>query len=197
MLAGRRALPDPSVRLGYYRDNNTQLGMGGMVMSGFSPNSFQITVTVPLPIFDRGQHDAAKARYHALEQHHVAEGLVAGARSDFAGLVSRKAFLEGAMGILDTVAVPKSTAILDSTTKALDIGQVSMTDLLLARRTHLSLVQNQMDMHFEFFGVRNDLRHTLGLDTAGMSAPAPSAAPAPPPEPADHTAARRRDVGSR
>jgi cobalt-zinc-cadmium efflux system outer membrane protein len=164
VLAGRRAIPDPSLRLGYYHDF-TQLPPS-------TPNSLQLTLTIPLPIFDHGQHDAAKARAHALEQRHVASGIVAGARSDFAGLISRRGFLESALKTLDSVAVPKSNAILEATVKSLDQGQVSMTDLLLARRTHLSLVLTQMDMHFEFFGVRNDLRHTLSLDTAGMDAPA-------------------------
>jgi hypothetical protein len=29
---------------------------------------------------------------------------------------------------------------------------------------HLSLVPSQMDLHFEYFSVRSDLRHVLGLD---------------------------------
>jgi cobalt-zinc-cadmium efflux system outer membrane protein len=210
VLAGRRAIPDPTVRLGYLRDNTQLNPMTGMVIQGTSANSFQLTLTVPLPIFDHGQHDAAKARFHALEQRHVADGLITGARSDFAGLLHRKAFLQSAMGTLDTVAVPKSAAILDATTKALDLGKVYMTDLILARRTHLALVQTQMDMHFELFGVRNDLRHTLGLDTAGMSAPAASASsssgppsdglpptPAPPGNQPERAATPGRNVGTR
>jgi cobalt-zinc-cadmium efflux system outer membrane protein len=172
VLAGRRAIPDPSLRFGYNRDNTQQ------PVPMFTPNSFQLTVTVPLPLFDHGQHDSAKARAHALEQRHVADGIVTGAHRDFAGLVSRKAFLESALRTLDTVAVPKSSNIFDATSKAFDQGAVSTTDLLLARRTHLTLVLGQMDLHFEYFGVRNDLRHTLGLDTAALRAPV--AAPAQP-----------------
>ena len=190
VLASRRAIPDPSVRIGYLRD---QTQVAPLTPSGSTANSIQLTLTIPLPIFDHGQHDSAKARFHALEQRHVAEGILAGARADFAGLVSRKVFLESALSTLDTVAVPKSNTILEATVKALDQGGVNMTDLLLARRTHLSLVLTQMDMHFEYFGVRNDLRHALGLDTAGMSAGGPA------PEPADRSAARAlpRVIGSR
>ncbi|MFT3767330.1 MAG: TolC family protein [Minicystis sp.] len=166
VLAERRAIPDPSVRVGFTHDNY-QAG-------GAQPNAFQVTLTVPLPIFDHGQHDAAKARAHALEQKHLANGLASGALRDFAGLLSRKAFVESAIKTLDTVAVPKSTGILEATTRAFEQGQVSMTDLLLARRTHLSLVLGQMDFHFEHFSVRSDLRHTLALDAAGQ---APDAAP--------------------
>ncbi|APR81873.1 Heavy metal RND efflux outer membrane protein, CzcC family protein [Minicystis rosea] len=176
VLAERRAIPDPSLRVGFTHDN--------YLAGGSQPNTFQITLTVPLPIFDHGQHDAAKARARALEQRYVANGLAAVAQRDFAGLLSRKAFVESARRTLDTVAVPKSTGILDATTKAFEQGQVSMTDLLLARRTHLSLVLTQMDLHFEHFSVRSDLRHTLALDAVAPSGDAgsrDSAGPSRPP----------------
>jgi cobalt-zinc-cadmium efflux system outer membrane protein len=184
VLAERRAIPDPSVRVGLTHDS--------YLAGGGQPNAFQVTLTVPLPLFDHGQHDAAKARAHALEQRRLADAKITGAQGDLASLLAKKAFLEGALKTFDTVAVPKSTGILDTTQKAFDQGQVSMTDLLLARRTHLALMLGQMDLHFEFFSVRNDLRHTLGLDTATVE---------PRREPADESAAaaRRppRRVGSR
>jgi cobalt-zinc-cadmium efflux system outer membrane protein len=181
VLAERRAIPDPSVRVGFTHD--TYLAGGGQ------PNAFQVTVTVPLPLFDHGQHDAAKARAKALEQRYLASGIVSSARGDFTGLLNRKAFLESTLKTLDSVAVPKSKGILEASSRAFDQGQVSMTDLLLARRTHLSLVLSQMDLHFEYFSVRSDLRHTLGLDATGQ---APEAEPR-----ADARAAPRRLVGSR
>jgi cobalt-zinc-cadmium efflux system outer membrane protein len=187
VLYGRRAIPDPSLRIGYLRDQTQVAPLQG---PGSTANSINLTLTIPLPLFDHGQHDSAKARAHALEQRYVVQGLVAGANSDFRSLISRKGFLESAISRLDTVAVPKSTTILDATYKSFDQGAVSMTDLLLARRTHLALVQNQMDMHFEYFGVRNDLRHTLGLDTQGMTAPAPAAPREEPPSDRATTGAR-------
>lgn len=162
VLAERRAIPDPSVRVGFVHDM--------YLIGGSQPNTLAVTLTVPIPLFDHGQHDAARARARAVEQRHLAGALLSGARSDLSGLLSRKAFLESALKTLDTVAVPKSTGILDATLRAFDQGQVSMTDLLLARRTHLSLVLSQMDLHFEHFSVRSDLRHTLGLDAAGQPA---------------------------
>lgn len=157
ILAGRKAIPDPSIRIGFVHDT--------YLAGGAQPNALQITVTVPLPIFDHGQHDAAKARAHVAEQRHIVEGMMNGARGDYRGLLDRKVFLEATLKTLDGTAVPKSTTVLATTSKAFDSGQVSMTDLLLARRTHLALVLTQLDLHFEHFGVRNGLRHTLGLDT--------------------------------
>jgi cobalt-zinc-cadmium efflux system outer membrane protein len=156
VLARRKAIPDPSFRLGYFRDNTQP-----------QPNTLQVGVTIPLPLYDHGQHDAAKANARALEQRRIAEGLTIAARGALTPPRHKTAFLEAALQTLGATAVPKSTGVLDTTSKAFDQGQVSMTDLLLARRTHLSLVLGQMDLRFDYFSVRNDLRHTLGLDAGG------------------------------
>ncbi len=44
-----------------------------------------------------------------------------------------------------------------------------MTDLLLARRAHLGLILNQIDLRFDYFSVRNDLRRVLGLDASSIA----------------------------
>jgi cobalt-zinc-cadmium efflux system outer membrane protein len=159
VLARRKAIPDPTFRLGYYRDNT--LGMGT------SPNTLQLSVSIPLPLFDRGQHAEAHARARVVEQRHLGAALVAAAEGNLAALLARKSFLESAVHTVSTVAVPKSAGVLDAMVKSMDRGQVNMTDLLLARRTHVALVLGELDLRFEYFTVRSDLRHTLGLDTTG------------------------------
>ena len=52
-LARARAIPDPTLRLGYVRDQ--------FVISGNQPNSLFVGLSVPLPLFDHGQADAAAA----------------------------------------------------------------------------------------------------------------------------------------
>ena len=75
---------------------------------------------------------------------------------------------EKSRATVSTIAVPKSAGVLDTTQKAFGQGQVGMTDLLLARRTHLGLILNQIDMRFDYFTVRNDLRRVLGLDATSI-----------------------------
>lgn len=159
-LARRQAIPDPTVRLAYTRDNSAYLP------SGSQPNTLSLTVSVPLPIFDHGQYAAARATARAEEQRHLADALVIGGETGVSALWTRKASVEAALATLGAQAVPKSKGVLDSTSKAFDQGQVSMTDLLLARRTHLALVLSEMDLRFDFFSVRNDLRRALGLDVS-------------------------------
>lgn len=155
-LARARAIPDPNVRVGYTHDNLT--------IAGNQPNTLGFTLTIPLPIFDHGQHDAAKAEAHARELELQAKAAVVGASTSIDALVARKTFLETATKTLSTTTIPKSASVLDTTSQAFDRGQVSLTDLLIARRTHIALQLNQMDMRFDYFSVRCDLRRALGLD---------------------------------
>ena len=160
VLARRRGIPDPTVRLGYTHDNGQ--------VSGAQPNTLSLSVSVPLALFDHGQHDAARATARAAEQRHLVTALSAGAQASYGALVDHRTFLETSLKRLSAVAVPKSAGVLDTTQKAFGQGQVGMTDLLLARRTHLALILNQIDMRFDYFTVRNDLRRVLGLDATSI-----------------------------
>jgi outer membrane protein, heavy metal efflux system len=156
LLARRRIIPDPNLAVGYTHDNLT--------ISGDQPNTLSFSVMVPLPLFDRGQHDAQKARQRALELQHEAAAGRTQARSDIEGLLRRKAFLEATLGALQDEAIPRSKSVLDATVTAVTQGERSMTDLLLARRTHTDLMLKVMDLQFDSFSVRNELRRALGLD---------------------------------
>jgi outer membrane protein, heavy metal efflux system len=156
LLARRRAIPDPNLAVGYTHDNLT--------ISGDQPNTLSFSVMFPLPLFDRGQHDAQKARQRAEELRQQASAGRVQARSDIEGLLRRKGFLEATLGTLQNEAIPRSKSVLDATVTAVTQGEMSMTDLLLARRTHTELLLKVMDLQFDSFSVRNDLRRALGLD---------------------------------
>ncbi len=166
VLARRRKIPDPNFSLGYVHDN--------LVISGDQPRTLQFGVSIPLPVFDRGQHDAEKAERRAVELDQTAEAERERGRSEVEALLQRKATLEETLRTLDTEAVPTSKGVLDSTVAAVNRGGMSMTDLLLARRTHIDLMLKVMDLRFDLFSVRNDLRRALGLDVL-TEPPAPGA----------------------
>jgi len=85
---------------------------------------------------------------------------VAGATS----LLSKKTALDGVLKRMEAEALPKSKQVLDVTSAAFNRGELKLTDVLLARRTHIDLTLKHMDLQFETFNVRNDLRRVLGLD---------------------------------
>lgn len=155
-LARRRAIPDVTLRLGYTHDR--------FVVSGDNRNTLMLGVALPLPIFDHGQHDAQKSLNRALELGSARAALLLRARADLAGLLSRKATLEGVLGRLERESLPRASSVLASTQTAFDRGGVSLTDLLLARRTRIALLLTLLDERFELFSIKNELERVLAQD---------------------------------
>jgi cobalt-zinc-cadmium efflux system outer membrane protein len=155
-LARRKAVPDPTVGLSYTRDLFSS--------SGDLPDTLALTLSIPLPFFDHGQHDAARADAHAMEMDFTRTDLLQTAQASLGGLQQRKASLEKSLELLTKTAIPKSEGIVKSMQDLYDRSQVSLTDLLSVRRTHSSLELSLIDLRFDYFTVRNELRRTLGLD---------------------------------
>jgi outer membrane protein, heavy metal efflux system len=155
-LARRRAIPDVTLRLAYTYDR--------FVISGDNANTIGVNVALPLPIMDHGQHDAARAIARAEELSQAKNAAMLGARSDFGSLLDRKAVLEKNLETLERDSLPRSTSVVSALQQAFDHGGASMTDLILARRTHIALRLAHVDQRFELFGVRNNLRRVLALD---------------------------------
>ncbi len=154
-LARGRAIPDVTLRLGYTHDR--------FVVSGDNRNTLTFGVALPLPVFDRGQHDSSKALSRAVELRDTRTALLLQARADLSGLLTRKATLEKVQAALEKDSLPRSRSVLQSTQTAFDHGGVSLTDLLLARRTHIALQLTLLDERFELFGIRNELERVLAL----------------------------------
>jgi outer membrane protein, heavy metal efflux system len=154
--ARRRAIPDVTVRLGYSEDR--------LIAAGDQPHTFQVGMTIPIPSFNRGQHDEAKAIARAEEIEHTLHTLLTKAGTDAQALLKRRELLLKSLRTLEETAVPRSATILESSLKAFRAGQISTTDLILARRTHMSLLLGLTDLKFEHFSLRSDLRRVLGLD---------------------------------
>jgi cobalt-zinc-cadmium efflux system outer membrane protein len=156
-LAHRRAIPDPILGLEYTHDRLTE--------AGNQPDTLELTVGMNLPLFDRGQHDARRAEERRAE---LAETLRESVRQSVAGateLLEKRKSLAGILERIEKDAIPKSSQVLDASTAAYHRGQLSLTDVLLARRTHTDLVLREMDLKLESFGVRNELRRVLGIDS--------------------------------
>jgi cobalt-zinc-cadmium efflux system outer membrane protein len=157
-LAGARALPDLTFRLGYTRDTFT--------VSGDQAHTLALSVSAPLPIFDHGQHAKTEALARAAQYSQLARGTVVQARGDVSGLFTRKRDVEEALTLLEQDALPRANGVLTAEERGLREGQLDITDLLLARRAAIALRLQTLELRFELFTIRNDLRHALGLDEA-------------------------------
>jgi cobalt-zinc-cadmium efflux system outer membrane protein len=154
-LASNRAIPDVTARVGYVHDR--------FVVSGDNMNTLNFGLALPLPVFDRGQHDARKANEHAVELEDERRALLVDARAALQGLLSRKAALEANIDVLTKETLPRSDAVLTAAEQAFHQGGASMTDFLLARRSHIALTLTRLDQRFELFAVKNELHRVLGL----------------------------------
>jgi cobalt-zinc-cadmium efflux system outer membrane protein len=155
-LASARKIPDPTFGISYLLDNLT--------VAGNQHQQFVFSVGIPLPIFDRGNHDAAAARAnaHAIEAEDKAA--VRAAHGVVDALLAQHATLKTTLARLETDQVPKSTQIIVQTRKAFDLGQARLADLLLVERAHRDLLLEVLDTRFDLFNVRAQLRQALGLD---------------------------------
>ena len=74
--------------------------------------------------------------------------------------------LEGALERIQQDSLPRANGVLEAEERGLREGQLDITDLLLVRREAIALRLHALDLHFELFTVRNELRQALGLDEA-------------------------------
>jgi cobalt-zinc-cadmium efflux system outer membrane protein len=165
VLYRRQAIPDPTVGVQYTHDYFTY--------AGNQPNTIGATVSIPLPLFDHGQHQARQAESVAVEFGYAARAIETRALVDARSLLARRDVLSQKLLTLTTNAIPRADAVLKSSDEAYHRGQLSLTDLLLVRREHASLLLDALDTRWDLFTVRNTLYRTLNL---GVPTP-PQASP--------------------
>jgi len=155
-LATARKIPDPTIGIGYMLDNLT--------VAGNQHQQLLFSIGFPLPLFDRGDHDAAAARANARAIAAEDRAAVREAHGMVDALLAQHATLVTTLQRLEADSVPKSTQIIVQTRKAFDLGQARLADLLLVERAHRDLLLEVLDTRFDLFTVRAQLRQALGLD---------------------------------
>ncbi len=153
-LAAARKIPDLTVGVQYLRDNQT--------LAGSQPNTLMFSVSLPLPVFDRGRADAMVARALAHDAELTATALVDARTRELRGLGQRKKNLESNLQSQITQATPLSHGIVEQTRQAFSLGQVSLTELILAKRADRDLAEAVLENRYELFVLRTDLRRVAG-----------------------------------
>ncbi len=152
----RNAIPDPTLGVSYTRDYDEA--------AGAQPYSLNVSASIPLPFFDHGQYQATAAERHADELSAQAQSMRRHAASDARSLLIRRAVLRQKLENVEHSALPRSKDVVDASSVAYERGQISMTDLLIARRERASLLLEEADTRFALFSVENELRRVLGVD---------------------------------
>jgi cobalt-zinc-cadmium efflux system outer membrane protein len=137
-LARRQAIPDPTASLGFVHDQ--------FVAAGNQPNSFNASLTIPVPIFDHGQTEANRARRRLANNQLAAQTLTAGALRTIAAQRSQLQLLSTRAQLLDQQAVPRARSVVERTEAAFRRGGVAFPDVLLARRAFEELELDRIEV---------------------------------------------------
>lgn len=136
-LAAAQAVPDPTLRLGYLNDR--------FVISGNQRHSLNLSLSIPLPIFERGKIQkrvADTARRHFAEER---TRRVAAARARIPQLKERLVLQRGRCAAMTGEVLPQGRAVLRGLEKAAEARLISLGDVILARRTVSELLIEEAD----------------------------------------------------
>jgi cobalt-zinc-cadmium efflux system outer membrane protein len=153
-LARAKAIPDPGVRVGYVFDN--------FLVSGNQGQSLSVGVSVPLPLFERGQADAAQARAAALAASQSLASLRAQSERDLGGLLEQARQLKERRTRMDGTALPLARGVVERLTRAVQSGGSPLQDLLAARRTLGELLEDSADLDLAAFEIAVSISRTVG-----------------------------------
>ncbi len=153
-LAHRRWLPDPSVRVGYVRDQ--------FVISGNQPNSVMVGLSVPLPFFEHGQADARAAQAQITSASEARALLLARASRELEGLAEQTAATERRRAQLREKTLPLAKALTERLEAAVQRGAAPVQELLLTRRTYGELLLDASELELTAFRLASARRRASG-----------------------------------
>jgi cobalt-zinc-cadmium efflux system outer membrane protein len=155
--ARRDALPDISLGAWYTHSE--------FLASGDNPNTFGLSVSLPLPVFDRNQANIGRAELEIRRAANNAERIQIVVRQEVADAARRVARAKTLLGIFE------GGGMLDRADSALRVaetsykaGAISLLELLEAQRTFLETRAQYLRAQYDHRQARVDLRHVVGRD---------------------------------
>ena len=158
-LARRGWVPDPTVRAGYVHDR--------FIESGNQRDSVFVGVSMPLPVFNRGQADAFAARAQLESARRTREQRTAQARRDEQTLQAQRTALEARRERVRQQNLPLASSLVTRLDAAVKAGGASLQDLLFARRTYGQLLLDAAELDLSAF------RLSVALDRVRATGPTP------------------------
>ena len=150
----RELLPDISVGLAYTRDY--------FVVSGDNPNSLALTVSLPVPVFDRNQNGIGHALVDARAAQNETERLELAVRHEVADATRRAENARTLLELLETEMLSRAEAALIVAEKSFRAGSSSLLELLEAQRTYVELREQYLDASYQYRQATIDVVHAVG-----------------------------------
>jgi len=124
--AKAQVLPDPTVRVGFTRDQ--------FVISGNQQNSLNLSISVPLPLFDHGQAELAAAEARRAHASTERQKTIAAAVARLPLLKQRLEANRSRQRALSDETLPRAEGALRDVTRAAESRLLPLTDVIQARR---------------------------------------------------------------
>ncbi|MBX7099348.1 MAG: TolC family protein [Myxococcaceae bacterium] len=137
-LANAHAIPDPTLRVGYVRDQ--------FVVSGNQQNSLFVGVSLPLTFFDRGQTDAAAYERSALAAASARALGLEQAKAQLSAVQAQRATAEARRVTMAQQSLPTANRLVDRLEAAVQRGAAPVQDLIFARRSLGELTLDARDL---------------------------------------------------
>jgi cobalt-zinc-cadmium efflux system outer membrane protein len=136
-LARATRLPDPTVRFGYMRDQFT--------ISGNQLNSLNLSLSVPLPVFDRGQVQVRAAETARRQLNDERQRRLAVTAARLPALENRLSLSRGRCERLEREVIPSALKVLNSLEKAAEARLLPLTQVIQSRRIVSELLIEEAD----------------------------------------------------
>lgn len=154
LLASRQKIPDPTLSAAVTHDTFTD--------AGNQPNSVTLSLALPLPVFDRGQPEIARASVRAALAQRQREALAEAARRALWAERRRLDVLSERTRRLDEQAIPMARTTAERVEAAARRGGAALQDVLLARRAMEELQLDRVDVAGQSFATRLEIRRAAG-----------------------------------
>ena len=152
--AKREAFPDLSLGAAYTHSAFT--------VSGDNPNTLALSLSFPLPIFDRNQAAIGRANLEMRRATNDAEKLVLDVQHEVAEAVRREERARATLDIYEGGMLQRAEDALKVAERSYKAGAVSLLELLEAQRTYLETRADYLKARDVVLQARIDLTHAVG-----------------------------------
>lgn len=152
--ARREAFPDLSLGISYTHSEFT--------ISGDNPNSLALSLSFPVPIFDRNQGAIAKARLEIARADNDAARVELQVRQEVADAVRRTTRSRTLVEIYEGGMLDRAETALKVAEKSYKAGAVSLLELLEAQRTYLEVRGAYLKVMHDYRQAIVDVNHAVG-----------------------------------
>ncbi len=153
--ARREALPEPALGVAYTHDDFT--------VSGDNPNSLALTLSFPLPLFDRNQGGIGRAQVDLRRAANDEQKLLLGIQREVAEAVRRAVRARSLLDVFEGGGMlERSDSALRVAEKSYKAGAVSLLELLEAQRTYIETRGQYLRTLYDYEQARIDIDHAVG-----------------------------------